>query len=246
MISVAIVEDEKAYGEQMAKFIFNYGKERGEKFEVFRFMNGEDFLRTCASKRYDVVFMDIILPEYDGLEISRRFREIDGQAALVFVTNMAQYAIIGYEVDALDFLVKPVTYTNFCVKMTKVVKSLRARSGVDVLLKSTSGGVYRISSTDICYVESFAHYLEYHVIAEGGRDDVEVITVRSSMGQAERELSSKMIVKCHKSFLVNLAHMIKVEQNCVLVKDAGEPRAIPISRTNKVEFMKKMLEFYKG
>ena len=144
-------------------------------------------------------------------------------------------------------MVKPVTYTNFCVKMTKALKSLRAKNGTDILLKSTSGSIYRFISSDIFYVESFAHYLEYHVIInEKGKSAVEVITVRGAMNQAEKELVSKMIVKCHKSFLVNLTHIIKVEQNYVLVKDVKEPRMVPISRTQKNEFMKKMLELYKG
>lgn len=243
-MNIAIVDDEQVCRDQLVRFIANYAKEKNENFEVDVFDNGKSFLASCRARKYDIVFMDIILPEYDGLEVSHRFREIDQYAALIFVTNMAQYAINGYEVAALDFLVKPITYTNFCLKMTKALKYVYPRKSREILLKATSGTMYRISVLEICYVESFAHYLEYHIV-DNQTQNVMVIKVRGNMSAAERELDSKLIIRCHKSLLVNLLHIIKVDGTTVFVKDDVSPRCVPISRTYKADFMKKLLELYR-
>ena len=123
MIAVAIVEDEESASKQLTEYINRYGKEQGEQFQVSLFSNVGSFLEPY--KKVDIVFMDIIMPGLNGMDGARQMREIDPETKIVFVTNMAQYAVQGYEVDALDFVVKPVNYKDFSYKMNRVVKAVK-------------------------------------------------------------------------------------------------------------------------
>ncbi len=106
MITVAIVDDNKSETEALTSFLKQYGDECGEKLEITAFKSGFDFLDGYKAV-YDVVFMDIEMPEMDGMSAARRLRQFDGDIAIIFVTNIAKYAIAGYEVGALDYFLKP-------------------------------------------------------------------------------------------------------------------------------------------
>ena len=80
-----------------------------------------DFLEAYRPD-FDLVFLDIELPLLNGIETARRLRELDSVVALVFITNMEQYAVNGYEVDALDFVVKPINYYRFSSMMRKALR----------------------------------------------------------------------------------------------------------------------------
>lgn len=94
--------------------------------------------------RYDIVFMDIQLPDMDGMTASRRLRALDRDVILIFVTNMANYAVSGYEVDALDFIVKPVSYFPFTVKPERALGRLDGNAGGESVLLSTAEGAVRV------------------------------------------------------------------------------------------------------
>ena len=103
---------------------------------------------------YQIVFMDIMMPMLDGMQAARLLRQKDNKVALVFVTTMRQYAVQGYEVDACDFLVKPVTYPEFALKFTRILTKVpQPDTGREVFLK-TENSFVRLSSRDILYVES--------------------------------------------------------------------------------------------
>ena len=106
--------------------------------------------------------MDIMMPMLDGMQAARLLRQKDNKVALVFVTTMRQYAVQGYEVDACDFLVKPVTYPEFALKFTRILTKVpQPDTGREVFLK-TENSFVRLSSRDILYVEVKGHYCIYH------------------------------------------------------------------------------------
>ena len=109
MFRIAIVEDEDACARLLEDYIRRYGETAGDAFRTDRFPNGLEFIENYRPV-YDVILMDIRMPLVDGMEAARRLRAQDEETALIFVTNMAQYAIKGYEVQALDFMLKPVQY----------------------------------------------------------------------------------------------------------------------------------------
>ena len=120
LLNIALCEDETTTAERMQRFLQQYAEEFHEGIQVSVFSNGVDFLENYTP-RFDIVFMDIMMPLMDGMEVAEKLRAIDRDTTLVFVTNMAQYAIRGYEVDASDFIVKPVSYNEFVINMKPVI-----------------------------------------------------------------------------------------------------------------------------
>ena len=123
MPNIALVEDEPEAADVLAAFIARYADEKGLELAVTRFGNAMDFEMT--HQHFDLVFMDIQMPGINGMEAAQLMRTYDSETPIIFVTNLAQYAVKGYEVDALDFIVKPVTYFNFRMRMDKAMRRIR-------------------------------------------------------------------------------------------------------------------------
>ena len=110
MTRIAIVEDDALSAKLLFSYIKKYEQETNGEFEAIIFENGYKFLENYKSGAYEIIFMDINMPHLSGIETAIDLRKLDESVALIFVTNLAQYAINGYEVSALDFMLKPVSY----------------------------------------------------------------------------------------------------------------------------------------
>ena len=128
MIRVAIVEDEAEIREQLMGYVQRYTRQYGTAFEVKTFADGLEILEDYRPA-YDLILLDIEMKHLDGMETARRIRELDPEVMLVFITNMAQYAIKGYAVGALDYVLKPVPYFAFSQQLQKAVNQLAAAPG---------------------------------------------------------------------------------------------------------------------
>ena len=136
MYKIAIVEDSKDAAAQLEAALRQYAAEYKLPFDISIFYNAVPFLERYTAE-WDIVFMDILMPLMNGLDASRILREKDGQVMLIFVTSMQQYAIHGYEVEAADFIVKPIRYPEFKLKFTRSFQRLQSRTmkSVEALLE---------------------------------------------------------------------------------------------------------------
>ena len=138
-LSIAIVEDNIEDQKTLITFLHQYEKENNQVFEVSLFDNGQKLISEL-SKDFDLVFMDILMPLENGFEVSKEIRRQHFSGQIVFVTNMVQFAIMGYEVDALAFLVKPISYFQFESIMKKAVKKISLMNSQDFIIINKSGG----------------------------------------------------------------------------------------------------------
>ena len=115
MINIAIVEDEKLYVSQFKEYISRYEKESGNRINVSVFPDGAEIVENYSGD-FDIILMDIQMKYMDGMTAAEQIRKLDSEVIIMFITNMTQYAIRGYEVDALDYVVKPVEYFSFSQK----------------------------------------------------------------------------------------------------------------------------------
>ena len=147
MVRIAIAEDDDTCAGQLQEYLKRYAGESGEEFQISVFPDGLELVESYRPN-YDVLLLDIEMPHLDGMEAARRIRQIDPAVIIIFITNMAKYAIKGYEVGALDFVLKPVSYFAFAVKLSKVVSALRARRQVSLVIPD-EGGLRKVPADEI-------------------------------------------------------------------------------------------------
>jgi lytTr DNA-binding domain protein len=233
MVHVAIVDDEKN-DRQLLRDCLNYVSEKKQvDFSVREFSNADSFL-VGYEPEFDIVFMDIEMPGTDGMEAARQLRKMDKNVVLVFVTNIAQMAVCGYELDAVDFLVKPIEKRIFSLKMTRILARVNIEKE-DTILLNISGDKVVIRAHIIKYLEVFGHYVIYHT-KEG--DYTEYI----SLNAAEKKLKGGPYVRCNRSCLVNLRCVDKVTKDSCIIGDD----TLSISRYQKSSFINAYVSFLGG
>ena len=233
MYRIALVDDEKIFTDQIEEYIRQYQAENPAEFQVSVFHSSTEFI-AGFQKEYDLILLDVEMPQLNGMELAHKIRETDEQVVLMFITNMAQYAIHGYSVGALDFVTKPINYYTFAMKLTRALKRVPKKESTSVLL-TMADGVKRIDIKQIYYLEVQNRLLHYHT--EEGE-----FVVRGSLQAAEERLSGHPFEKCNHWYLVNLMHIKEVRKNIVVVGS----HELEISRRNKTSFLKALTDYMGG
>ncbi|MDO4272048.1 MAG: LytTR family DNA-binding domain-containing protein [Eubacteriales bacterium] len=233
MIHIAVVEDEQLYSRQLKNYINRYREESTLDIKVTFFSDGNEIALNYSGD-YDIILMDIQMKFMDGMTAAEKIREMDKKVIIMFITNMTQYAIRGYEVDALDYMVKPVEYFSFSQKITKAIERIKLDHH-NYISVTTDNGLKKLDISEILYVESSGHYLNFNT-KKG------VLQTRGTMKKALEFLEPYDFCRIHKGFLVNMKYVEEVrENNCILCG-----REIPVSRINRKNFMEKLTDYIGG
>lgn len=233
MLRVAIVEDEKEYIDQIKNYIERYQEEYDQEIKISIFKDGSEILENYQPD-YEIILFDIEMPNINGMQAAKKIREQDKDVVLVFITNMAQYAINGYEVGALDFILKPINYSTFRVRFTRAIGRVIKRESGEILLNLTDG-MKKLDTKQIYYVDVQNRMLHYHT-------EIGEFVVRGTLQNAENELKSYHFVKCNHWYLVNLKHVSEIKKNIAIV--AGNE--LEISRRNKSIFLEALADYIGG
>lgn len=220
MIHIAVVEDDSHDRARLKKCLERYEREMQQKFEITEFSDGEDIITDYTAK-YDLIILDIEMTFMNGMSAAQRIREMDSDVELIFVTNMPQYAIQGYKVNALDYMLKPISYFSFTETMNKALKRI-GNSEKKYVVVATKGGKMKLDISGICYVEVLDHLLLYHTTdgtyeARG--------TLKDTLSQLDERFFS-----CSRSFVVNLDYVEHYRGNDLTVN--GDILAMSRGRRN--------------
>ena len=233
MIKVAVVEDDDRYAASLGEYLDRYSKDNGTPLGVTRFSEAVSFLENYRSE-FSVVLMDIDLPMLSGMDAAKKLRERDKTVCLIFITNLAQFACEGYGVDALDFVVKPVSYPDFAMKFGRAVARAKAAAEREFGIPVT-GGVYRVSPGDILFVEVVSHKVLYHTAEK-------VIESREPLASVEERLSPSGFLRVNKCYLVNPKHIVSVEG--LKIDVGGE--VLFMSHGRRREVLQKLASWHSG
>ena len=232
-INICIVEDDELAMKTLADYLTRFESENHSAFSIDKFDTATKFINNFQSN-YDVVFMDIELPDGNGMDLIKEIRKIDEKVIVVFVTNLVSYAVKGYEVQAFDFIVKPISYYNFYVKFLKVLGCLEQKKDKEIWISNKTGRE-RVMLSSVLYIEVVSHMLYYHT-TDG------VLKATGSLNSIQESLKNSGFAPCNNCYLVNLKHVKAIKQNDVLVGDD----LLMISRHKKKEFIKALNEYLAG
>lgn len=224
MLRIAVVEDDKTYAAQLKEYLVRYGTEKNQKISVALFPDGEDIV-TDYSAEFDIILMDVEMTFMDGMTTAERIREKDNEVVIIFITNMPQYAIQGYKVDALDYVLKPISYFAFSQRIDSALTRVKKKEATYITV-AQKGGKKKLNVDKICYVEVRDHDLIYH----STKGD---IVTKSSMKEAEDTLGGTKFFRCNRCYLVNLEYVEDFRGNDVTVASD----VIQVSRARKKAFM---------
>lgn len=233
MIKVGIVDDEQKERDTLREFFHRLQKENHEEIMVQEYSDGESLMEQYDFS-CDLICLDIELGGKSGIDTAKEIRKIDENVILIFITNMAQLAIRGYEVQALDFIVKPISYYPFSIKMRSVINLVNSRKNINIVL-TIPGGIQKISTDQLYYTEVNGHYLYYHT-SNG------IFKQKASMKELEDKLEGLSFKRCNNCYLINLKYVDSVNKDDVQI--AGE--WLKISRSRKREFLQALANYMGG
>lgn len=224
MLRIAIVEDEESQMQNTRRLLDHFMEERQVEYHVDAYTDGVSFLEGCRIP-YDIVLLDIEMPQMNGLETARRLRAMDETAILIFVTKIGKFAINGYEVSALGYILKPINAFALQMTMQKAMKILAQRTDRKIVLQMKEG-VITLSSRELVYIEVFGHKLSYHTREK-------TVEAYGNLKEEEAHLAEYHFSRCSNAFLVNLAYVKGIIGNAVYLSDGVELR---VSRGMKKSF----------
>ena len=230
MIHVAIVEDEELFADTLQAQLQEYADKKHVDMVIHRFSDGIEILDPYRPE-WEIIFLDIAMTHMDGMTTARKIRHQDQDVILIFITSMAQYAIHGYEVDAQDYILKPVSYPQLEMRLDKALRRLE-RDREHYLILPAEQGKEKVPVREILYIEVRNHSLD--IVTENG-----TYTIRGTLGDMEKSLSGQHFSRPSNSYLVNLRHVTKYGKDNVQVGTHG----LTMSRTRKKQFLQDLSDY---
>ncbi|WRS30951.1 LytTR family DNA-binding domain-containing protein [Actinomycetaceae bacterium MB13-C1-2] len=222
---IAVVDDEASARANLLEYLDRYQLENDQKFDVRVFEDGGALLENYQPI-YDIVFLDMHMPAVGGMATAEAIRLVDDQVILIFVTNLSQYAVKGYRVGAMSYLLKPVTYFSFAEELTRAIRSLESKE-TDSIIVGAGSALHRVNVPDIVYVESKKHQNIVHTLSE-------TFSYTGALRDLEQQLSGKGFYRINSYYLANLQHVRGIVGQDAKMSGGDLLR---ISRARRKEFM---------
>ena len=229
-MNIAIIDDDKGDCDQLTKLIRRYEGETGELCNISYFSDVLCFLETYRGD-FHVIFMDVDMPLMDGMTAAKKLRAVDDSTALIFVTKMAQYAVKGYEVSALDYIVKPVSYQDFYMKFRRIAEIVHAKTDREIVIRKGKSELVKVDVQKIRWIEVSGHKCTVHLADK-------TMECYTSLGKLKERLGDTFL-QCNSYCLVNPNYITKAIGLSVWVGD----EEIPVSHPKKKEFFRALNEW---
>lgn len=232
MINIAICDDEKYISDKVKKLALDFFYRKNVEIKISQFGSGEELLR--YNKSIDILFLDIQMDGIDGMETARKLRSQNYKSYLIFITVLKEMVFQAFEVQAYDYLVKPIEEEYFDKKMERLFASMQNANEANLLIqKGYESNI--ISFDDIIFCEIIDRKIYLHL--KSG----EVIDYYDRIENLETKLDGRFF-KCHRSYLINLSYLKSYKNGMAyMIND----QTIPVSRLRSKEFSSVVLKYMK-
>ena len=209
MIRIAIVDDDESSIRQLTQYVEDLGRESGNTFQVTAYRDGDELVERYRSQ-FDIILLDVEMPFLNGMDAAELIRRQDSEVVIMFITNMAQYAIQGYSVNALDYILKPVNRFSFAQRLGRAMQHIK-KKGDAYITVPVKGGALKLEIDSIFYIERLGRQLMFHT-----RSGIHASP--TTLQQVEESLEGKGFARCNKGYLVNLEHVDGIRDGCAVVR----------------------------
>lgn len=232
MINIAICDDETYICDKIKSMAVDFFAEKNMEIAISQFTSGEELLK--CNKSIDILFLDIQMSGMDGMETARKLRNQNYKGYLLFITVLKEMVFHSFEVQAYDYLVKPIDKEYFEKTMERLLASMQSSCEAKLLIQRRYEHSI-IAFDDIIYCEIINRKVYLHLKSK------EIIDYYDKMEKLETKLDGRFF-KCHRSYFINLNYLKSYKQGMAVMSDGSE---IPVSRLRSKEFTSVILHYMK-
>ena len=233
MVHIAVCDDEAYMSDQIQKMASDFFRSKNVETAILQFSSGTELLK--YKKPIDILFLDIQMEDLDGMETARKLRKRKFQGFLIFITVLKELVFQSFEVQAFDYLVKPVEEGQFQKTMERLFSSMKQAGEANLLIQKGYES-HIISLEEIVFCEIIDRKIYLHLASSG------VIDYYDRIEHLEARLGSSFF-RCHRSYLINLKYL-KSYKNGIAYMEVG--KEIPVSRLRSREFSGVILQYMKN
>lgn len=223
MLKIAICDDEAVFAQYLKQIVSQFMEDKSVQHEIQLFDSGEAFVQLDMDMaNYHVVFLDVNMEELDGISTAKRLRELSKDTIVVFVTAFINYAVAGYEVEAIRYILKNTS--NFEKSVYECMEAILEKKccDEDIHKFSFKEGIETVSEADIVYIESNLHEVRFYM----PKWDLEMYRLDDTLNHIESILGSSKFVRIHQSYLVNMKYIRNIKgQKAILINGTELPIA---------------------
>ena len=228
---IAITDDNVAEAKTLRNFVEQSFSELHHSCTISTFTSGAELIEQFQPV-YDLIFLDVEMKPLDGLTAAKEIRLSDPEVPIIFTTSFAKYAVQSYEVNAFDYVLKPVTCSAIRTRIQRFLLNASRTRDHFVMLRFNRN-LLKLNTRDIIYLESVGHSVDYHCTAD------RVYRLKKTLTIAEEELQDPSFIRCNSGLLINMHYITGMENDFFLV--AGQ--RLPISRNRKKDCLTAFARF---
>lgn len=233
MLLIAVCDDIPIECADIAKQIETILKQSNTDFIIKKFFGGLELIQSRES--FDIIFLDIKMPDINGMELAKQIRKQGRQSLIIFITSASEYVFDAFDVEAFQYLLKPIQTDKLKNVLEKATKKMQIDANIDFLMISANRQIQKVFLKDILYIESIGRIIKIH--CNNG-----TLETYEQIGILEDKLSDKFFFRCHKCFLVNLNFVDAFNKTEVRLEN-GEK--IMLAKRRYEDFQKAILSYMK-
>lgn len=233
MVNIAICDDEKIQRCIAKEMITKICKNNNMEIIIDEFSNGKELLNIYKRnlKKYSIIFCDIIMDEMNGIELIRNIRKYDSSVQAIIITGSEEFVFDGYDVGALNYLMKPISFKKLEKELLRAIKNLNLMSPALYPI-TINGRTIFINLSEVFFFE-----VNNKTITANLEDDH--IDFNMKIKDLEEDLKNKNFFRCHRSYLINMSYIDSIITNKIILKNGVE---IPVGRNYKKDLKEYILK----